>query len=103
VDSSDLTPEQAEKIRDALVPFVRYLYRLQQRMREREFPGGDPLVLLTDNAFLAAGDLAEKLHHMACQNGITPHASPKDGEEPHRPTLGEIAERDRCEKGERLA
>jgi hypothetical protein len=95
VDCSDLTPKQAEKIRDALIPYVRYPYRLQQRMRLREFPGGDPLVLLTDRACTAAGDLAEQLQRMACVNGITPAAIPKDRDGPKRPTVGQIAERDR--------
>jgi hypothetical protein len=99
MDSDDLTPSQAERVREALIPLVRYLYRLKRRMEDREFSGGDALYLLTEAAYGAAGDLVEKLHAMTVENGV-PKAKPTVRDEHLPMTLFERAERARREKGE---
>jgi hypothetical protein len=50
MDSSDLTPEMAEKIRDALAPQLAYLRKLTERMRRRGWPFHDDLFIATSNA-----------------------------------------------------
>ncbi|HEV3303436.1 MAG TPA: hypothetical protein VG055_27545 [Planctomycetaceae bacterium] len=65
MDSKDLSPRQAAIIRDRLVPLTRLLHKWQHRMRQTEFPPGDPLALATNAAYEAAADLAMKLHRIA--------------------------------------
>jgi hypothetical protein len=50
MDSSDLTPEMAEKIRNALAPQLVYLRKLTDRMRARGWPFHDDLFIATSNA-----------------------------------------------------
>jgi hypothetical protein len=47
MDGSQLTPEQAAKMRDKLAPHVAYLNKVANRMRERGFPFYDDLYLTT--------------------------------------------------------
>jgi hypothetical protein len=50
MDSSDLTPEMAEKIRDVLTPPLAYLRKLTERMRQRGWPFHYDLFIATSNA-----------------------------------------------------
>jgi hypothetical protein len=50
MDSTNLTPEQAGKIRDMLRPHAAYLRKLSDRMRERGFPFYDDLYSATCQA-----------------------------------------------------
>ena len=50
MDSKDLSQRQAAIIRDRLVPLTRLLHKWQYRMRQTEFPPGDPLALATNAA-----------------------------------------------------
>jgi len=42
MDSKDLSPRQAAILRDRLVPLTRLLHKWQRRMRQTDFPIGDP-------------------------------------------------------------
>ena len=71
MDSGDLTTAQAEKIRDALIPHVRYLFKLRRRMQAQGFPLTDELFQATDRANDAAqDDLAMALHYLSCRSGV---------------------------------
>ena len=70
MDSNDLTLAQAEAMRDKLIPYVRYLYKLRQRMVARGFTSSDPLYRATDCAYDAAQELTMKLHYLSCGSGV---------------------------------
>lgn len=55
---------------DRLVPLTRLLHKWQHRMRQTEFPVGDPLLLATDNAYETATALTTRLHRMADPSDI---------------------------------
>jgi hypothetical protein len=70
VESNELTTTQAERIRDALLPHVRYLYKLKTRMEKTGFPPGDRLFRLTGAAYDSAQQLAMALHYLSCESGV---------------------------------
>src|SRR5262249_7692802 len=70
MDSTQLQPWQARRIRDALRPALGYLSRLQRRMELTGFPPGDPLYLATVRAQRAMQDLLVELHYLSCQSGV---------------------------------
>lgn len=72
MDSKDLSQRQAAIIRDRLVPLTRLLHKWQYRMRQTEFPPGDPLALATNAAYETAAELTMKLHWMADTTGNGP-------------------------------
>jgi hypothetical protein len=51
-------------MRDRLVPLTRLLHKWQRRMRQTDFPGGDPLLITTEAAYQSAAELAMTLHRM---------------------------------------
>jgi hypothetical protein len=77
VESNELTTAQAERIRDALLPHVRYLYKLKTRMEKTGFPPGDRLFRLTCTAYDSAQQLAMALHYLSCESGVG-RTGPKD-------------------------
>jgi hypothetical protein len=70
MDSGDLTPQQAAKMRDALTPCVRWLHKLQRRMELRGFPLTDELFQAAAQAYDAAHALTMKLHYLSCKSGV---------------------------------
>jgi hypothetical protein len=70
MESNELTTAQAERIRDALLPHVRYLYKLKTRMEKTGFPPGDRLFRLTCSAYDSAQQLAMALHYLSCESGV---------------------------------
>jgi len=70
MDSKQLTTRQAESMRNALIPHVRYLYRMQTRMEKTGFPQTDELFQATKRAYDAAQDLCMKLHYLSCKSGV---------------------------------
>jgi|HubBroStandDraft_6_1064221.scaffolds.fasta_scaffold1188983_2 hypothetical protein len=86
MDSSNLTPEQAGKIRDILRPHAAYLRKLCDRMRQRGFPFYDDLFVATYKARDSVGVVLSMLNQI-CR--------PTRSE-----TVGERAERQRSADGE---
>jgi hypothetical protein len=70
MDSGDLTPAQAETMRDALGPYIRYLHKMKRRMEARGFPLTDELFEKTSRAYDAAHALTMALHYLSCQSGV---------------------------------
>jgi hypothetical protein len=70
MDSQQLTTRQAETMRNALIPHVRYLYRMQTRMEKTGFPASDELFQATRRAYDAAQELCMKLHYLSCKSGV---------------------------------
>jgi hypothetical protein len=70
MDSQELTTRQAESMRNALIPHVRYLYRMQTRMEKTGFPQSDELFQATKGAYDAAQELCMKLHYLSCKSGV---------------------------------
>jgi hypothetical protein len=70
MDSQQLTTRQAESMRNALIPHVRYLYRMQIRMEKTGFPPSDELFQATRRAYDAPQELCMKLHYLSCKSGV---------------------------------
>jgi hypothetical protein len=79
MDSSNLTPEQAGKIREMLQPHAAYLRKLSDRMRQRGFPFYDDLYVATCHARDSVGKVLAMLNQICRPQ--------------RRKTLGERAER----------
>lgn len=73
MDSHELTTQQAESMRNALIPCVRYLYKMQTRMEKTGFPASDELFQATRRAYDAAQELCMKLHYLSCKSGVGTH------------------------------
>jgi len=58
VDSSDVTPEQADALADRIGPMCGYVTRLTNRLQQRGWPGSDPLYVDAR----AAQDALHRLH-----------------------------------------
>jgi hypothetical protein len=70
VDSSQITTEQAEKIKDAIGPAHGYLTRLVRRMERRGFPPDDRLFQLAREAQDRMQHLWITLHYMSIKRGV---------------------------------
>jgi hypothetical protein len=70
VDSSQITTEQAAKIKDAIGPAFGYLSRLVQRMDRRGFPPDDRLFQLATQAQDRMQHLWITLHSMSIKQGV---------------------------------
>ena len=70
MDSSQLRPWQAKKIREALANSLGYLTRLKRRMELTGFPPSDPLYALTVRAQHDLQALLMELHYLACEGGV---------------------------------
>ena len=70
MDSSQLTPGQAEKLREAIRPHLCYLTRLRERMERRGFPGSDPLYRAVVTAQRAVQGVYTELHYLSCRGGV---------------------------------
>jgi hypothetical protein len=70
VDSSDMTPEQAERLKAVVSRQLRFLNRMVGRMQQRQFPLDDPLWLAGVAARNAAQDLLTAAHYAGCKSGV---------------------------------
>jgi hypothetical protein len=66
MNSNDISKAQAKKMHAALVPALRYLNRLMERLNARSFSPEDRLYLATFNAQAAIGELVIVLHYLTC-------------------------------------
>lgn len=70
VESSDLTREQAEILRQHIGDALAYVGRLRRRMEQRQFPHKDPLYLATVETFNSLQHLHITAHYLACRSGV---------------------------------
>jgi len=73
MDSRDLTRGQAERLREVVVPYLRYLHRLQRLQRRMElqgFPPNDRLYQLVCQTYDKVHNLCVELHYLSCQSGV---------------------------------
>jgi hypothetical protein len=70
MDSSQITTEQAEKIKDAIGPAFGYLSRLVRRMERRGFPPDDKLSQLATAAYDRMHHLWIDRHYRSCRSGV---------------------------------
>jgi hypothetical protein len=70
MDSSQITTEQAEKIKDAIGPAFGYLSRPVQRIERRGFPPDDKLFQLASAAYDRMHHLWGDLHYRSCRSGV---------------------------------
>ena len=66
---SDLTPEQANILRERVRGMLAYFHKLRRRMEQRRFPPNDPLWLQVDAAYQALFTLHVSLHYLSCPSG----------------------------------
>jgi hypothetical protein len=66
MNSNNLSKAQATKMHAALVPALRYLNRLYERLNARSFPPEDRLYRAASKAQAAMGELVMALHYLTC-------------------------------------
>lgn len=66
MNSNNLSKAQAKKMHAALVPPLRYLNRLADRLNARSFPSDDRLYRAAFKAQAALGELVMTLHYLGC-------------------------------------
>ena len=84
MNSNDLSKAQARKLHTALVPPLRYLNRLADRLNARSFSPDDRLYRAAFKAQAAMSELVMMLHYLTC-DGVG---------EPARSTTTQATERD---------
>ena len=70
VQSSDLTAEQAEALRQRVAQMLRYTAALRRRMERLCFPHEDPLYRATVDSFYALQHLHIQAHYLTCNSGV---------------------------------
>ncbi len=70
MNSDDLTPAQAERLKAVLGRHLRFLNRLVTRMQQLQFPLDDPLWVATVAARDKAQDLLTAAHYSSCRSGV---------------------------------
>jgi hypothetical protein len=66
MNSNNLSREQARTMHAALVPTLRYLNRLGERLNAKSFPPDDRLYRAAFKAQAALGELVMVLHYLTC-------------------------------------
>jgi hypothetical protein len=75
MNSNHLSREQARKMHAALVPTLRYLNRLYERLNARSFPPDDRLYRAAFKAQAAMMELVMVLHYLTCDGVGEPSRS----------------------------
>jgi hypothetical protein len=70
MNSQDLTPRQAEALRQTIGRQLRYLNRLCARAQALRWPLDDPVVTAAQAARNALQDLYTMTHYAACKHGV---------------------------------
>jgi hypothetical protein len=68
MDSSDITPSQADALYKELRTAFHYLAKLQSRMEQQQFPPDDRLYLEVKTARNAMQLLCKDVHAILCRN-----------------------------------
>jgi hypothetical protein len=83
MDSPATYDPPVERMRNVLIPHLRYLYRLQTRMEKTGFPPSDELYEVTRRAYDATQQLCMKLHYLSCKSGVG--RAPRNGQKETSP------------------
>ena len=70
MESSDLTPAQAKRLKAKIGPMLGYLSRLRKRMEKRRFPHDDKLLRTVVSAYDAMHALNVEVHYLSCESGV---------------------------------
>lgn len=70
MNSDDIEPWQAERIRNALRLKVRYLHRLKSRMEKVGFLPSDRLYQLVREAYESLHALHIEMHYLSCEKRV---------------------------------
>ena len=70
MDSNDLTPAQANRLREILGRNLRFVARLCQRMERLGFPADDPLYVAASKAQRALQEVHVRAHYCSCTSGV---------------------------------
>jgi len=70
MDSNDLTPAQATRLREILGRNLRFVAKLCQRMERLGFPADDPLYQAAGKAQRALQELHVRAHYCSCTSGV---------------------------------
>ena len=70
MDSSDLTPEQADRLGAAIRRYLDYVGRVRRRMEQLGFPPDDSLYRAASRAHDALQELHVRAHYCSCTSGV---------------------------------
>lgn len=70
MDSGQLTPEQANRLRETVARHLRFLNKLCGRMQQLGFPLDDPLCRAAQEARSRVQDLHTAAHYAGCKHGV---------------------------------
>jgi hypothetical protein len=70
MESGDLTRQQCEQVRAKLLPMLRYLHALNERIRRQAFPPNDEVRVLAEEAEEAVRGLVVELHYLGIGHGV---------------------------------
>jgi hypothetical protein len=61
---------QAEKIKEAVGPMLRYLTHLRERMEQTGFPQTDRFMQTVHRAWEGVYSLSVAVHYLSCEGGV---------------------------------
>lgn len=76
MESKDLTTDQLSEVYTHLRPADLYLFRLQERMKERGFPPDDPLLVLVVKSHAALHEVCHEFHRRSISHWFPRVVSP---------------------------
>jgi hypothetical protein len=80
MQSTDITPQQAEALQAHTRPMLRYLGAMLTRMHKRRFPPNDELLRATQRAYDAVHALNVHVHYLTCSSGVGRRRTEHDGD-----------------------
>ena len=69
MDSTDLSAQQAKRLRETIARHLRFLNKLCGRMQQLGFPLDDPLCRAAQEARTRVQDLHTAAHYAGCKQG----------------------------------
>jgi hypothetical protein len=78
MDSSELTRDQAKRLREQLLPILRYLEALRTRIDQQAWPKSDRIRHNVEATFDAVHRLTVELHYLSCP-GVAGHTARERG------------------------